>query len=148
VSRALSLAVGIRYADNDINSSTADDDILWLRIGVQQFKLRTSKTIHAFPSEREYPHSFPIASVVQLNDDFYEPSGTIGLERLEKYWALRKGSSRNVEQAAILLAMAQAQARVLDLSRFDSKLQDDPKLQTLQVRNDVDIHCCSLTIKW
>lgn len=103
---------------------------------MQQFKLRTSRCIHAFPSEDEYPNSFPIASIVQLNEDFYEPSGTIGLERLEKYWALRKQSSRSVEQAAILLAMAQAQARVLDLNRFNRKLHHDPKLQTLKVRDN------------
>lgn len=69
-----------------------------------------------------------------MNEDFYEPAGTIGLERLEKYWSLRKQSSRSVEQAAILLAMAQAQARVLDLDRFKADQQDDSRLQTLQVR--------------
>jgi hypothetical protein len=132
------------HADTCAIASTADDNILWLRIGVQQFKLRTSKCIHAFPSEAEYPNSFPIVSIVQMHEDFYEPSGTIGLERLEKYWALRKQSSRSAEQAAILLAMTQAQARVLDLNRFKPKSRDDPRLQTLQVRERVDIRCCLL----
>ena len=72
-----------------------------------------------------------------MSEDFYEPPGTIGLERLEKYWALRSQSARSVEQAAILLAMTQAQARVLDLNRFDPDLHDDPRLQTLQVRDIV-----------
>lgn len=114
---------------------------------MQQFKLRTSKCIHAFPSEAEYPYSFPIASIVQMNEDFYEPSGTIGLESLEKYWALRKQSSRSVEQAAILLAMAQAQARVLDVDRFDPKLHRDSRLQTLQVKKKFNVRCYILTTK-
>ena len=99
---------------------------------MQQFKLRTSKCIHAYP-EGEYQHTFPIAAIVEMKEDFYEPSGKIGLGRLEKYWALRKESSRSAEQSAILLAMAQAQARILDLSRFGPKLHRDSRLQTLQV---------------
>jgi hypothetical protein len=107
---------------------------------VQQFKLRTSKCIHAFPSG-DYTESFPIAAIMPANEDFYEPPGTVGLERLEKYWSLRKQSSRPAEQAAILLAMTQAQARVLDLGRFDSKQHDDSRLQTLQVRDMFHIVC-------
>lgn len=79
------------------------------------------------------------------NEDFYEPSGTIGLERLEKYWSLRKQSSRSAEQAATLLAMTQAQARVLDLSRFDSKQRNDSRLQTLQVNDMSNIVLRRLT---
>jgi hypothetical protein len=104
---------------------------------VQQFKLRTSKCIHAFPSEDEYPNSFPIAAIMRRNEDLYEPPGTIGLERLEKYWFQRKKASRKLEHSAVLLAMAQAQARVLDLNRFDPSLQSDPKLQNLQVRDNL-----------
>lgn len=80
-----------------------------------------------------------------MNEDFYEPSGTIGLGRLEKYWALRKQSSRPAEQAAILLAMAQAQARMLDLSRFDPKMHRHSSLQTLQVRDGASLSYRSLT---
>jgi hypothetical protein len=137
-----------RDADNSTFTSTAEDDILWLRIGVQQFKLRTSKCVHAFPSEAEYSeykHSFPIAAIVQMHEDFYEPPQTTGLERLEKYWSLRNQSSRSVEQAAILLAMAQAQARVLDLNRFKRGVHHDRRLQMLQVRDNATIRCLLLT---
>ena len=103
-----------------------------LRIGVQQFKLHTSKCVHAFPSEHEYPNRFPIAAIMRMNEDYYEPPETIGLDRLEKYWSLRKKSSRSLESTAILLAMCQAQARILDLKRFDVALHRDPKLQMLQ----------------
>jgi hypothetical protein len=99
---------------------------------VQPFKLRTSKCIHAFPAEGEYPDSFPIAAVMPMNEDLYEPPGTVALETQEKYWALRKQTSRSAEHTAVLLAMIQAQARVLDLSRFPRRMRDDPKLQTLQ----------------
>jgi hypothetical protein len=111
---------------------------------VQQFKLRTSKCIHAFPSG-DYTESFPIAAIMPANEDFYEPPGTIGLERLEKYWSLRKQSSRSAEQAATLLAMTQAQARVLDLGRFESTQHKDSRLQTLQVHDTSNILFARLT---
>lgn len=81
-------------------------------------------------------------------EDFYEPPGTIGLAPLEKYWALRKESARSVEQAAVLLAMTQAQAAVLDLSISDPKLHTDPRLQTLQVMVTVCPNSLLLANQW
>jgi hypothetical protein len=119
-------------------NSNSEDRVLGLRIGNETFPVETSACFRGYPSEDEYPHSFPIASIVELNHDFYEPPATVGLETHEKYWALRSQSSRPMEQAAILLAMAQAQANVLPLNRFQPDLHQDHKLQTLQVSDIID----------
>ncbi len=101
-------------------------------MGVQTFKLRTLKCIHAFPSG-DHTERFPVAAIMPT-EDLYAPSPKKTLEARLKHGQAREKSSKLAEQSAILLAMAQAQADVLYLDRFKTDQRNDSRLQTLQVR--------------
>ena len=61
----------------------------------------------------------------------YEPNhDRLTGEMLKNWHDWRKESSKTYEQIAVLVAMAQHQAEILDISRFDIK---DPRLHTFEV---------------
>ena len=72
------------------------------------------------------PARFPLAAILPQNIDVYTPQPEVcSYETLCDYRTLRKQLSRLREQVAVLVAMAQSQAQVLDIRRFRNK---DPRL--------------------
>ncbi len=91
----------------------------------------TTKCACAFPNENDYPARFAIAAILPQTEDVYEPSPGIWTHADLSGWRnWRKKSSKSLEQIAVLVAMAQHQAQVVDLSACQSK---DPRLDIFEV---------------
>ncbi len=102
-----------------------------LKLGRPEYKLFTTRCACAFPNEKEFPDGFPIAAILPYTKDLYEDLLRMPSEDGLKDWQCgRKESPKSMEQIAVLVAMAQYQAKVLDVNRFDIK---DPKLDTFEV---------------
>jgi hypothetical protein len=92
----------------------------------------TTRCANAFPNEKEFPDRFPIATILPHIKDLYEQLLETPSEDERKAWQdWRKNSSKPLEQTAVLVAMAQYQAKVLDTNRFD---KNDPKLDAFEVQ--------------
>lgn len=109
--------------------SNAEDSQFWVTLGLRKYMMLTSGGACAFPSEDEYPARFPIAAILPQTMDMYEEKCSFDV--LNDYRRLRKQSSMSWEQIAVLVAMAQSQAQVLDIKRFEI---DDPRLNVFEVR--------------
>jgi hypothetical protein len=93
----------------------------------------TSTSVCTFPSESEYPARFPIAAILPYTEDLYEPLlKTWDSTVLGEWRSKRRQSSKSYEQIAVLVAMAQYQAQVLDIRRFQIK---DSRLDVYEVPN-------------
>lgn len=93
--------------------------------------MRTTRSACAFPSEKEYPARFPIAAILPQTIDLYEPMpGTWPSSILSDWQSSRRKSPKPLEQIAVLVAMAQYQAQVLDIRRFQI---EDSRLDVFEV---------------
>lgn len=93
----------------------------------------TSGCAQAFPDENEYPARFPIASILPHTKDLYEHlTGALYYSEEQIWENWRKTTSKSMEQVAVLLAMAQDQAHVLDTNRFDNN--NDSRLHVFEVQ--------------
>ena len=91
----------------------------------------TTRSTCVFPREEDYPARFPIAAILPQTEDLYEPRpGTWSSDILSDWQSWRKKSSKFLEQIALLVAMAQQQAQVLDISRSQN---EDPRLNIFEV---------------
>jgi hypothetical protein len=93
--------------------------------------MHTIKSACAFPSESEYPARFPIAAILPYTIDVYEPLlDTWDSDLLKNLRNMREKASKSYEQIAVLVSMAQYQAKVLDIRRFKIK---DSRLDVFEV---------------
>jgi len=95
--------------------------VLYFRFGNEKpQRLLCEYCIHNWHNENEYPASFPLVAVLGRSRDYYEPRLTpyVRFSDFERWQRKRKTDDRDVEEVALLIALAQKQAEVLRASRF------------------------------
>ena len=119
--------------------SNAPDRVFNFRFGNEKpQRLLCEFCIHNWHDENEYPASFPLVAVLGRSQDYYKPRLTpyVRFSDFERWQRKRKTDDRDVEEVALLIALAQKQAEVLKASRFaedDVVSRSDERLHVFHV---------------
>lgn len=115
--------------------------MLYFRFGNENSQwLLCEFCIHNWYNENEYPASFPLVAVLGRSRDYYKPRRIpyVRFADIERWQSKRKTDNRDVDEVALLIALAQKQAEVLKASRF---AEDD-----IASRSDERLHVFHMSL--